>query len=147
MLVVEMGFVSITLFLGFLPFLLGGLAYPVGVMAIIYFTAYVAPAVVLDGMTGRDALRTSFRAAMIVNTKHAILVGGYVVFVILIFFGPGAPGVATPSIVVWLFALVAGLLHVCMQSVFVHRWRALSPAVLPGKEAAGRASREAPVDG
>jgi hypothetical protein len=36
----------------------------------------------------------------------------------------------TPTIEVWVFALVAGLLHVSMLSIFVHRWRVLSPAFL-----------------
>ena len=132
MIVVELGFVSIALILVFfLPLVLGGFAIPVGLMAVIYFTVFVAPAVVLARMTGRDALRASIAVARMVRTNHAVLVGGYVLFAIVILWEPGRAGTVTPTVGVWLYALVAGLLHVSMLSVFVHRWRVLSPAVVP----------------
>jgi hypothetical protein len=138
MIVVELGFVSIALLLVFLPLLLGGFAYPVGLMAVIYFTVYVPPAVVLNGMTGREALRAAFEGARMVRTNHVFLVGCYVLLVVVAFIGPGVPGVVTPTIGVWVYALVVGLLHVSMLSIFVHRWRVLSPAFLspaPGADA------------
>jgi hypothetical protein len=135
MIVVELGFVSITLILVFfLPLLLGGFAIPVGLMAIIYFTVFVAPAVVLAGMTGRDALRASIAVARIYRTNHAALVGGYLLFAIVIVWEPGRAGVVTPTLGVWVYALVAGVVQVSALSIFVHRWRVLSPAVLPQAE-------------
>jgi hypothetical protein len=130
MIVVELGFVSIALLLVFLPLLLGGFAYPIGLMAVIYFTVYVPAAVVLNGMTGREALRAAFEGARMVRTNHGVLVGCYVLFVLVAFIGPGVTGVVTPTVGVWVYALVAGLLHVSMVSIFVHRWRVLSPAFL-----------------
>jgi hypothetical protein len=130
MIVVELGFVSIALLLVFLPLLLGGFAYPIGLMAVIYFTVYVPAAVVLNGMTGREALRAAFEGARLVRTNHGVLVGCYVLFVLVAFIGPGVTGVVTPTVGVWVYALVAGLLHVSMVSIFVHRWRVLSPAFL-----------------
>jgi hypothetical protein len=135
MIVVELGFVSITLLLlFFLPRLLGGFAIPIGLMAVIYFTVFVAPGVTLGGMTGRDALRGSFDLARIVRTNHAVLVGGYVLFVVVSLWQPGRAGVVTPTLRAWLYALVAGLVQVSALSIFVHRWRVLSPAVLPQAE-------------
>jgi hypothetical protein len=131
MIVLELGFVSIALLLVFVPLLLGGIGYPIGLMAVIYFTVFVAPAVVLNGMAGRDALRASFNLARMVRTNHAVLVGSYVLFVLVVFVGPGVAGVVTPTIAVWVYALAAGLVHVSALSIFVHRWRVLSPAIVP----------------
>jgi hypothetical protein len=82
-------------------------------------------------MPGRDALRSSFEVARMFRTNHAVLVGFYALFVLVVFVGPGTPGVVTPSVVVWLYSLAAGVIHTSMLSVFVHRWRVLSPAVVP----------------
>jgi len=73
--------------------------------------------------------------ARMTGTMNGLLVGGYVLFVLLMFFSPGRAGVATPSIQVWAFALLAGLIHVVALSTFAHRWRVLSPALpgLPGQ--------------
>ena len=44
----------------------------------------------LNGMTGRDALRASFAVARMARTTRG-LVGGYVVFVLVILWEPGGP--------------------------------------------------------
>ena len=74
-------------------------------------------------------LRQDGAAARMVRTNHGILVGAYVLFVLVAFIGPGTLGVVTPTIEVWVYALVAGVLHVAMLSIFAHRWRVLSPAI------------------
>jgi hypothetical protein len=60
------------------------------------------------------------------------------------FFSPGRAGVATPSIQVWAFALLAGLIHVVALSTFVHRWRVLAPALSPESSSGGRGDAAGP---
>jgi hypothetical protein len=81
--------------------------------------------------------------ARMTGTRQGLLVGGYVLFVLLMFFSPGRAGVATPTIQVWAFALLAGLIHMVALSTFVHRWRVLSPALPPDPAPKGRRERAA----
>ena len=130
-LVVELGFISVSIVIIFLVQILGTIAFVVGLMATLFFSVFVPPAVILDGIAPREALRASMALARMTGSRQGLLVGGYVLFVLLMFFSPGRAGVATPSIQVWAFALLAGLIHVVALSTFVHRWRVLSPALFP----------------
>jgi len=131
-LLVELGFVSasIVVIRIFAP-VFGGFGLIVGLMAIVYFSVFVEPAVVLQGMNAQEALRTSLRVARLIGTRNIYLVGGYVLLVIVVSLAPGRPGVVTPTVLVWAYALLAGLLHLSMLSAFVHRWGVLGPVVLP----------------
>jgi hypothetical protein len=128
---VELGFVSASIVIVIFAQIFGGFGLVAGLMAIVYFSVFVEPAVVLHGMPVRDALRASFAVARLIGTRNVYLVGGYVLLVIVVFLGPGRPGVVTPTVVVWAYALLAGLLHLSMLSAFVHRWGVLAPVVLP----------------
>jgi hypothetical protein len=131
-LLVELGFVSLSIVVirVFAP-IFGGLGLVAGLLTILYFSVFVEPAVVLQGMPVREALRASFDVARLIGTRNVYLVGGYVLLVIVVSLGPGRPGVVTPTVVVWAYALLAGLLHLSMLSAFVHRWGVLAPVVRP----------------
>ena len=140
-LIVELGFVSLSIVVIRIAPIFGGFGLIVGLMGILYFAVFVEPAVVLQGMPVREALRASIGVARLIGTRNVYLVGGYVLLVIVVFLGPGRLGVVTPTVVVWAYALLAGLLHLSMLSAFVHRWGVLGPVVLPeparqGEEAA-----------
>jgi hypothetical protein len=137
-LIVELGYISVSILIIFLVQILGTIAFVIGLMATLYFSVFVPPAVILDGIAPRDALRASMALARMTGTKQGLLVGGYVLFVLLMFFSPGRAGVATPAIPVWAFALLAGLIHVVALSTFVHRWRVLSPGLSPEPASKGR---------
>ena len=137
-LVVELAYVSLGILILFLVRGLGTIAFVVGVMGTLYFSVFVHPAVILGGLPPREALRASMALARMTGTRQGPLIGGYVLIVLLLFFSPGRGGVATPSIQVWAFALLAGLVHVIALSTFAHRWRVLSPALSPEPASKGR---------
>jgi hypothetical protein len=139
-LVVELAYVSVGILILFLVRGLGTIAFVIGVMGTLYFSVFVHPAVILGGLAPREALRASMALARMTGTRQGPLVAGYVLIVLLLFFSPGRGGVATPSIQVWAFALLAGLIHVVALSTFAHRWRVLSPAL--SQEAASKGRRE-----
>jgi hypothetical protein len=143
-LIVELGYISVSILIIFLVQILGTIAFVIGLMATLYFSVFVPPAVILDGIAPREALRASMALARMTGTRQGLLVGGYVLFVLLMFFSPGRAGVATPTIQVWAFALLAGLIHVVALSTFVHRWRVLSPALSPESSSRGRGDTDGP---
>jgi hypothetical protein len=136
-LIVELGFISVSILIIFLVQILGTIAFVIGLMLVLYFAVFVQPAVIIGGLAPRDALRASMTLARMTGTMNGLLVGGYVLFVLLMFFSPGRAGVATPSLQVWAFALLAGLIHVVFLSTFAHRWRVLSPALPDSPSAPG----------
>ncbi len=143
-LIVELGYISVSILIVFLVQILGTIAFVIGLMATLYFSVFVPPAVILDGIAPREALRASMALARMTGTRQGLLVGGYVLFVLIMFFSPGRAGVATPSIQVWAFALLACLIHVVALSTFVHRWRVLSPALSPDSSSRGRRDDDGP---
>jgi hypothetical protein len=131
-LIVELGFVSVSIVMIVFGQVFGGFGLAAGLLAILYFSVFVEPAVVLRGMPVREALRASIGVARLTGTRNVYLVGGYVLLVIVVSVVPGQPGAVTPTVAVWAYALLAGLLHLAMLSAFVHRWGVLAPVVLPG---------------
>ena len=122
-------------------FLLYGVLQVYGIvlalLAILYIGAYLQVAVAQDGLSPRDGLRASWRASRILGTGHSYLISGYLLFVIVLaLITPGRPGVATPTVAVWAYALFASLLHIAFLSTFVHRWQYLRPQALEGTDAA-----------
>ena len=137
-LIVELGYISVSILIIFLVQILGTIAFVVGLMGVLYFSVFVPPAVILDDLAPREALRASMALARMTGTRNSVLVAGYVLFVLLMFFSPGRAGVATPTIQVWALALLAGLIHIVFLSTFAHRWRVLRPALSPEPASKGR---------
>ena len=105
---------------------LGQLA-PLAVVAALYFLAYVPVVAVLDGGSLQTMFRRGFRAARLPGTRHLTFVMVY--FLVFFYaasvspFGFAPP--ATPSPLVWAFALVATLLHAIVLGGLVYRWLAI----------------------
>jgi hypothetical protein len=117
---------------------LGQLA-PLAVVAALYFLAYVPVVAAIDGGSLQAVFRRGFRAARLPGTRHLTLVMVY--FLVFFYsasvspFGFATP--ATPSPLVWAFALVATLIHAGSQGALVYRWLAIRDLV-PGEPAPRR---------
>ena len=137
-LVVEAGFLSLEV----ASFLVAsGFLGPLGIIAAlvggIYFFIYAPVAVVAEGMGVREAARASARAARIPGPRHTMLIVGYFSATLLLFTStPGSRvAEATPSFLVWAFALFIGFLHMGVLAAFTYRWFAVRSFVLPPPEA------------
>ena len=133
-------------------FLLVGFLGPVGVIlplvAALYVGAFVEPVAVLENLRPREALRASFEVTKLLRSGHSLMVSAYIALtIVLVIVAPGRSGVATPTVALWVYALVGGLLNVAFLSAFVHRWLLLRPLVLEGadNERPDRDSREEPA--
>jgi len=85
---------------------------------------------------------------MVLGVRHSLMVSAYIALtIVLVIVAPGRSGVATPTVALWVYALVGGLLNVAFLSAFVHRWLLLRPLVLEGAddERPDRDSREEPA--
>lgn len=117
-------------FLSLASQLLGQLA-PLAVLAALYFLAYVPVISVIDGGTLQTMFRRGFRAARLPGSRHLTLVAVY----FLVFFSSAAVSPfafatpATPSPLVWAFALVITLIHAGVLGALVYRWLAIRDVV------------------
>jgi hypothetical protein len=86
----------------------------------------MAPAIVAtEDIRAQDAMRVSTRAARLPGLRHFALVFLYffvVVFLILQVSPPGILSPATPSILVWSFALATTVVHMGVLGAFAYRW-------------------------
>ena len=131
-LAIEVSFLVLLLGLLFvLGPLLGPLALPIDFIAPVYFLAYVPVVAVREQAGLRESFRLGIRAARVRGPQHSILVFGYVMVTILLFFAartPAAP--ATPSPLVWAYALFLNFVHVSVLATFVYRWLSMRDGVL-----------------
>jgi hypothetical protein len=118
---------SLFLLVGFLGLL--GVVLPL--VAALYIGVFVEPVAVLEDLRPREALRASFEVTKLLRSGHSVMVSAYILLIIVLWIvAPGRSGVATPTVAVWVYALVGGLLNVAFLSAFVHRWLLLRPLVL-----------------
>lgn len=102
---------------------LGQLA-PLAVVAALYFLAFVSVVAVVEGGRLQTSFRRGFRAARLPGTRHLTLVMAY----FLVFFYAAAVSPfsfatpATPSVLVWAFALIVTLIHAGVLGSLVYRW-------------------------
>jgi hypothetical protein len=117
---------------------LGQLA-PLGVAAALYFLAYVPVVAVVDGGSLQTIFRRGFRAARLPGTRHLTLVMVY--FLVFFYAASVNPfsftSPATPTPLVWAFALVVTLIHAGVLGALVYRWLAVRD-VVPGDPAPRR---------
>jgi hypothetical protein len=116
-------------------------------MAILYFLVYAPVAAILEGLPVRDAVRTAYRVARLQGTGHPAMVAAYgFLVIVLALLAPRAQVIeATPSVLVWAYALFASLLQVSMLAALVQRWPWLRESVLDAPaEAAGATRRRVP---
>lgn len=138
-LVVEAGFLSLEV----ASFLVAsGFLGPLGIIAALigglYFFIFAPVAVVADGLGVREAAKASARAARISGPRHTMLIVGYFSVTLLLFTStPGSRvAEATPSFMVWAFALFIGFLHMGVLAAFTYRWLAVRSFVLSPPDAA-----------
>ncbi len=109
---------------GFLGVQLGQLGVIVALLAGIYFLVFAPVIAVTEGVGLRESFRLSVRAARIPGPRHMVLTFSYVAFSLFILAtAPVSPVFeATPSIVVWLYALFVAFLHVSVLAALTFRW-------------------------
>lgn len=109
---------------------LGQLA-PLAVAAALYFLAFVPVVAVVEGGSLQTTFRRGFRAARFPGTRHLTLVMAY--FLLFFYAASVSPfpfaSPATPSPLVWAFALVATLTHAGVLGALVYRWLAVRDQV------------------
>lgn len=135
---IESGFLFVALAsLAVLAGFLGLLGVVLPLVAALYIGAFVESAAVLEDLRPREAIRASFEVTKLIRSGHSVMVSAYILLVIVLWIiAPGRPGVATPTVAVWAYALVCGLLNVAFLSAFVHRWMLLRPLVTEADGAA-----------
>jgi hypothetical protein len=138
LLAIEIGFVTITLFVAALTVLLGGqgavlfsLAWLIGGF---YFLVYVEIVAVLERAPIRWAVAWGLQAARLRGREHAVLVFSYQILSLVLstFVGGRALLTATPPVVIWVAALFIGFVHVSVLGAFIWRWQVLADAVKAG---------------
>jgi hypothetical protein len=117
---------------------LGQLA-PLAVAAALYFLAFVPVVAVVEGGSLQTTFRRGLRAARLPGTRHLTLVMGY--FLVFFYAASVSPfsfaTPATPSALVWAYALIVTLLHAGVLGALVSRWLAVRDQV-PGDPAPRR---------
>lgn len=135
MLGVEGGFaIAVYLASAALGTLLGALGLLLGLVGVLFLFVYVPIAVVARTGSVADAVRAGMRAARVPGRFHLLLVFTYVFASILLLYVALSPSAtpATPSILVWSYALFISFLHVGILSGFVYRWTAVRERALAG---------------
>jgi hypothetical protein len=126
-------------FLGFVSALVGGL----------FFLGFAPTAAIREGRTVMETVRRSARAAMLPGGRHLLLCSLYffIALPVAVGFAPGGTEItANPTLVAWVFILLANVLHMGFMATFAYRWVVAEPEV-PEEPVRRRASagRTAPV--
>jgi hypothetical protein len=133
----EAGFLLATLVVGTVLIFIGPqaeLLSAVWLIGGVYFFVYCEIVAVIEQASPRQALAWGFQAARLPGREHAMLVLIYALFSLLLpTFAARIGGiVATPSIAVWVYALVVAFINVSMLAAFTWRWQVLGEAVKSG---------------
>lgn len=128
----------------------GRLGILLGLVFGLHFLVMAPVIVATEDIRAQDAMRVSTRAARLPGLRHFALVFLYffvVVFLILQVSPPGLLSPATPSILIWSFALATTVVHMGVLGAFAYRWLAVrdEPALrLDEIASVGGASKPAP---
>ncbi len=112
----------------FAPAFLGADFGQLGVIVVflagMYFFVFAPVVAVAEGVGLREAFRLSVRAARVPGPRHMVLTFSYVAFsLFLLSTAPVSPDLnATPSILVWVYALFVAFLHVSVLAALTFRW-------------------------
>jgi hypothetical protein len=136
-------FTALTVAPAFLGVQVGQLGVIVALLAGIYFFVFAPVVAVTEGTGLRETFRLSVRAARIPGPRHMTLTFSYVAFSLFILAtAPVSPVFdATPSIVVWLYALFVAFLHVSVLAALTFRWLFVREHVLQETRAAAASAR------
>jgi hypothetical protein len=119
-------------FLGFVSALVGGL----------FFLGFAPTAAIREGRPVMETVRRSARAAMLPGGRHLLLCSLYffIALPVAVGFAPGGTEIsANPTLVAWVFILLANVLHVAFMAAFAYRWVVAEPEV-PDEPVRRRAS-------
>ena len=126
---IEVAFLVLMLFaLIVAPSLLGGSFGQIAVIAALlggtYFFSFAPVIAVLEGVAVREAFRLSVRAARIPGPRHMVLASSYIAFSLFVLAGTPASRVAqaTPSVLLWVYALLVAFVHVSVLAALAFRW-------------------------
>jgi hypothetical protein len=109
-------------FLGFVSALVGGL----------FFLGFAPIAAIREGRPVLETIRRSARAAMLPRGRHLVLCSLYFLLAlpVAVGFAPGGSDItANPSVVTWVFVLVANVFHLGFLAAFAYRWIVAEPNV------------------
>ncbi len=126
----------------FAPAFLGADFGQLGVIVVflagMYFFVFAPVVAVAEGVGLREAFRLSIRAARVPGPRHMVLTFSYVAFsLFLLSTAPVSPDLnATPSILVWVYALFVAFLHVSVLAALTFRWLFVREHVLQEASAA-----------
>ncbi|HEX2069017.1 MAG TPA: hypothetical protein VHH54_02300 [Actinomycetota bacterium] len=129
------------------PAFLGGQFGQLGVIVVLlagmYFFVFAPVVAVADGVGLREEFRLSIRAARVPGPRHMVLTFSYVAFALfLLSTAPVSPDLnATPSILVWVYALFVAFLHVSVLAALTFRWLFVREHVLQEASAAASPAR------
>jgi hypothetical protein len=149
----EVGFVVATLFVESLTLVMGaqvgGLLYFAWLIGGVYFFGYCEVVAVVERTGFRDSLVLAIRAARLPGREHALFVFSYeVVAIVLSTFALGRGiATATPSLTVWVSALLLAYLHVSVLAAFTWRWALVAEPVRAGAGARGSRPRRPSILG
>ncbi len=121
---IELGFLTLATMSIFLAGFLGTLGAILALGAGLYFFSYAPVIAVAERVGTVRAAQLSIKAARVPGPQHMLLITTYLVVTLLVTsVTPGSRvAAATPSVVVWAFALFVGFLHVAVLGAFVYRW-------------------------
>jgi hypothetical protein len=109
-------------FLGFVSALVGGL----------FFLGFAPVAAIREGRTVMETIRRSARAALLPRGRQLMLCSLYFLLAlpVAVGFAPGGSEItANPTLVTWMFVLVANVLHLAFMATFAYRWVVAEPDV------------------
>ena len=135
---VMLGIKAVLLLAMFAGLVVAPLGSIVALLAGMYFFVFAPVIAVAEGVGLREAFRLSIRAARVPGPRHMVLTFSYVAFsLFLLSTAPVSPDLnATPSIVVWLYALFVAFLHVSVLAALTFRWLFVREHVLQEASAA-----------
>ena len=125
-------FAALAVVPSFLGAQLGQLGVIVALLAGIYLLSFAPVIAVSEGVGLREAFRLSVRAARVPGPRHMVLTFSYVAFSLAILISAPVSRVAdaTPSILIWLYALFVAFLHASVLAALAFRWLFVREVVL-----------------
>ena len=112
--------------------ILGQLGAILALIAGMFFLVYAPVVAVTEGLGLAATVRTAIRAARLPGPWHLLFVFGYLslaIFLITASSTSAAAATATPSLLVWAYAMFTTFLHLGVLAAFVYRWLAVRTGV------------------
>lgn len=112
--------------------LLGSGAALLALVAATYFLVYAPVALVAEGAPLADAFRHAMRAPRVPGRSHLLFAVVYPFACLLLASRSGTSVTATPSVLVWAYALVVTFVHASVLVALTYRWLVIRGPVVDG---------------